>query len=182
MAKHMTSLSSDVSGAGHADFERYAAGQRFHRDASNAFHCGVHGYIAGRKTDTDLGARVRLFSRPKIEETTLPDGPPCRYYIVTESGAVSIDDPDQFDQTALFETLAAAGVTIEAVEPVLFCVAPAQSISRLVTNHGALMLSQEFEGMCSGVLLYSESGRLPAVVYSALQASASFVEAQGPRT
>jgi hypothetical protein len=125
---------------------------------------------------------MKLFSRPKKEQPVSPAEPACRYYVVSESGAVSIDDPDAFKESALLNALTAAGVSVKAVEPVLFCVAPAQSITRLVTNHGPLMLSQEFEGMCSGVLLYCESGRLPAVVYSALQTSVSFVEVNGPRT
>jgi len=51
----------------------------------------------------------------------------------------------------------------------LFCVAPARSITHLVTRHGKLMLSQEFVGMCSEAMLYSESGQLPTAVYSTLR-------------
>jgi len=44
-------LSTDVSGDGHADFERHQALQPLQRDASNTSRRGISGYIAGCRAD-----------------------------------------------------------------------------------------------------------------------------------
>ena len=105
---------------------------------------------------------------------------PCRYQIVAHSGAIAINEIAEFNKSALLAALAAAGIVVWTEEPVLASVAPAQTISRLITSCGDLMLSQEFEGMCEGVLIYSEDQPMPEAVYAALQASPSFVAANGP--
>ncbi|RCS30327.1 hypothetical protein DEO45_05685 [Rhodanobacter denitrificans] len=106
---------------------------------------------------------------------------PCHYQIVSHSGAIAINEIAGFDKSALLAALAGVGIVVRAEEPVLASVAPAQTISRLVTNCGDLMLSQEFEGMGEGVLIYSEDQPMPEAIYAALQASPAFVALDGPR-